>query len=108
MAVAMKCRLTCIDGLPPGCRRDIFAGLDGYDETPYTGEDVNFFWRLRAFARRRGLETCLIRDLQVVPSAGRFDRCPLWCMLLLTNPFPILILRRHGSPWAGWHDQAPR
>lgn len=90
------------------CRRDIFAGLGGYDETLYMGEDVDFFWRLRAFARRRGLETCFIRDLQVVPSARRFDQWPLWRILVLTNPLLILLLRRHRSSWAGWYDQAPR
>lgn len=90
------------------CRRDIFAALGGYDETVYMGEDVDFFWRLRAFARRRGLETCFIRDCAVAPSARRFDQWPLWRTLVLTNPFLILVLRRRRSPWTGWYDQPPR
>ena len=90
------------------CRRDVFAALGGYDETWYMGEDVDFFWRLRALARRRGLEICFIRDLQVVPSARRFDQWPVWRILLLTNPFLAFVLRRRRSSWAGWYDQAPR
>lgn len=90
------------------CRRDVFAELGGYDETWYMGEDVDFFWRLKTLAHRRGLETCFIRDLQVVPSARRFDIWPLWRTLLLTNPFVAFVLRRRKSSWAGWYDQAPR
>src|SRR5215204_2675415 len=34
------------------CRRDVYASLRGYDETLYMGEDVDFYWRLRRFAKR--------------------------------------------------------
>ena len=90
------------------CRRDVFAELGGYDETMYMGEDVDFFWRLRALARRRGSMTCIIRDLPVVPSARRFNTWPLWRTLALTNPLLVLTLRRRRSAWAGWYDRAPR
>lgn len=90
------------------CRRDIFGALGGYDETWFMGEDVDFIWRLRAFARRRGLQTCSLRDVQVVPSSRRWDKWPVWRTLVLTNPFLMLVLRRRRSSWNGWYDQAPR
>ncbi len=90
------------------CRREAFTELGGYDETLYMGEDVDFFWRLRAAARKRGLRTCFIRDLQVATSARRFDTWPLWRTLVFTNPIVALALRRRRSPWAGWYEKPPR
>lgn len=90
------------------CRRDVFFELGGYDETFYMGEDVDFYWRLRTLARRRKLRTCVIRDIQVVPSARRFDRWPLWRTLVWTNPLVVWALRRRRSWWAGWYQDAPR
>jgi glycosyltransferase involved in cell wall biosynthesis len=90
------------------CGRETFAELGGYDETLYMGEDVDFFWRLRAAARKRGLQTCFIRDLQVLSSARRFEMWPLWRTLVMTNPVVMLALRRRRSPWAGWYNEPPR
>jgi len=90
------------------CGRHTFAELGGYDETWYMGEDVEFFWRLRAAARKRELQTCFIRDLQVSTSARRFDTWPLWRTLVLTNPVVVFALRRRRLPWAGWYDEPPR
>src|SRR5437867_2710499 len=70
-----------IAGLAQGatqfCRRDVFVLLRGYDESLFMGEDVDFYSRLRARARRSRGRLSLIRDLQVVPSARRFDIWPL-------------------------------
>jgi glycosyltransferase involved in cell wall biosynthesis len=90
------------------CGREAFAKLGGYDETLYMGEDVDFFWRLRAAARKRGLQTCFIRDLRVSTSARRFDTWPLWRTLVLTNPVVAFGLRRRRFPWAGWYNEPPR
>jgi len=90
------------------CGRETFAELGGYDETLYMGEDVDFFWRLRDAARKRELQTYFLRDLQVLPSARRFDRWPVWRTLVLTNPVVTFALRRRRFPWAGWYDEAPR
>jgi glycosyltransferase involved in cell wall biosynthesis len=89
-------------------RREMFVQLGGYDESLYMGEDVDLFWRLRIKARQRGLHTCFIRDLQVVPSSRRWDQWPLWRTLVFTNPLVVLALRRRKSPWSGWYREAPR
>jgi GT2 family glycosyltransferase len=90
------------------CRREVFFELGGYRETLYMGEDVDFYWRLRTLARRRKLRTCFIRDIQVVPSARRFDRWPLWRTLVWTNPIVAMALRRRRSAWPGWYHDVPR
>jgi glycosyltransferase involved in cell wall biosynthesis len=90
------------------CRRSVLHELGGYDETQYMGEDVDFFWRLRRLARRRGLSTSYIRDLPVLPSPRRFDRWPLWRILVWTNPVVALALRRRKAMWAGWYERPPR
>jgi glycosyltransferase involved in cell wall biosynthesis len=92
------------------CERDMFDSLGGYDETIYMGEDVDFVWRLRTAARRRGLTTALVRDLHVTTSSRRFDGWPLWRILLMTHPLVVFGLRRRKSPWRDWYDPstAPR
>jgi glycosyltransferase involved in cell wall biosynthesis len=90
------------------CRRSVFQALGGYDQTQFMGEDVDFYWRLKRLARRRGLRTCFIRDLRVVPSARRFDRWPVWRTLVWTNPLLVLALRRRKAAWTGWYTDAPR
>ncbi len=70
--------LGIIGGMAQGacqfCRRSVFGELGGYDETWYMGEDVDFYWRLKRLARRRGLRVSFIREIQVVPSPRRFER----------------------------------
>ena len=90
------------------CRSEIFVGLRGYDETMYMGEDVDFYWRLKRFAKRQRTSVCFIRDIQVIPSTRRFDRWPLWRTLVWTNPLFILILRRRKGPWKEWYSTIGR
>jgi len=90
------------------CRREAFVDLGGYGETLYMGEDVDFYWRLRTLARRRRLRTCFIRDIQVTPSARRFDQWPVWRTLVWTNPIVVMALRHRRSSWTGWYHDAPR
>ena len=97
-----------VQGACQFCRREVFFELGGYGETLYMGEDVDFYWRLRTLARRRKLQTCIIRDIQVVPSARRFDRWPLWRTLVWTNPIVACVLRGRRSSWTGWYHDAPR
>ncbi len=92
------------------CRKDIYAALHGYDETLYMGEDVDFYWRLKRFARSQGQGSYVqfIGDMQVVPSSRRFDQWFLWRTLVWTNPLFILLFRRRKGVWKGWYSVAPR
>lgn len=88
------------------CRREVFAQLGGYDETIFMGEDVDFVWRLRANARRRGLRSTFVRDVHAITSSRRFDRWPLWKALLMTHPLVVFGLRRRKAVWRAWYDAA--
>ncbi len=90
------------------CRGDAFAALGGYDETLYMGEDVDFFWRLSALARRRNGTVHLVEDIQVTPSTRRFDQWPAWRILVWTNPFFVWLFRRRKKVWRGWYEQPVR
>ncbi len=90
------------------CRRDSFVALNGYDETLFMGEDVDFYRRLKKFATSQHASVIFIDDLRVVPSTRRFDQWPFWRTLLWTNPFLILLLRRSKTSWKGWYKTAPR
>jgi len=90
------------------CRRDLFLALNGYDETLFMGEDVDFYWRLKRIAKRQNGGVVLIEDLKVVPSTRRFDQWRLWRTLIWTNPVFILLFRRRSSCWHGWYKTAPR
>lgn len=90
------------------CRKDVFFELNGYDETLFMGEDVDYYWRLKRFARRRNGSVSFIEDMQVVPSPRRFDQWELWRTLIWTNPLFILMFRRRKKAWHGWYKAGPR
>jgi glycosyltransferase involved in cell wall biosynthesis len=90
------------------CRRDSFFALQGYDETLFMGEDVDFHWRLKRIAKRQNGCVVFIEDLRVVPSTRRFDQWRLWRTLVWTNPLFLLMFRRRGTCWQGWYKVAPR
>ncbi len=90
------------------CRRDLFFALNGYDETLFMGEDVDFYWRLKRIAKRQNGSVVFIEDLRVVPSTRRFDQWRLWRTLIWTNPLFILLFRRRRTCWHGWYKAAPR
>ncbi|MDT7603544.1 MAG: hypothetical protein QOF61_1541 [Acidobacteriota bacterium] len=89
-------------------RKDVFLTLKGYDETLYMGEDVDLYWRLQRFAKRHNGSVSFIEDIQVSPSARRFDQWGLWRTLIWTNPLFILMFRRRKTAWRGWYKEAPR
>jgi glycosyltransferase involved in cell wall biosynthesis len=90
------------------CRRDVFLELNGYDETLFMGEDVDFYRRLKRLAKRRRGGISFIEDVQVVPSSRRFDQWGLWRTLVWTNPLFILLFRRRKAAWHGWYKEVPR
>ena len=90
------------------CRRDVFVSLTGYDESLYMGEDVDFHWRLKQFAKRQNGHVCFIEDIQVVPSTRRFDQWSFWRTLICTNPIYVLAFRRKERAWRGWYRVIPR
>ena len=90
------------------CRRDAFFALNGYDETLLMGEDVDFYWRLKRFAKRQNGSISFIEEVRVVPSTRRFDQWGLWRTLIWTNPLFILLVRRKKGTWRGWYKEVPR
>jgi len=90
------------------CRGDIYARLCGYDETMYMGEDVDFYRRLKRFAKRHHARVCFIQEIQVIPSTRRFDRWSFWRTLVWTNPLFIQMFRRRKGPWKEWYSTTPR
>ena len=90
------------------CRKDVFLALNGYDETLFMGEDVDFYWRLKNFAKRQNVSVSFIEDIHVVPSTRRFDQWGLWRTLIWTNPLFILMFRRRKTVWHGWYKAVPR
>ena len=90
------------------CRQETFGALGGYDERLFTGEDVDFYWRLKRLARKGSGHVVFVRDVRVVPSPRRFDRWPVWQTLFWTNPLIAALLRHRKAAWRGWHEVAPR
>jgi glycosyltransferase involved in cell wall biosynthesis len=90
------------------CRKDVFFALNGYDETLFMGEDVDFYWRLKRFPKQQTGSISFIEDIQIVPSARRFDQWGLWRTLIWTNPLFILMFRRSKRVWHRWYKEVPR
>ena len=90
------------------CRRSVFEQLNGYDQTIFMGEDVEFYWRLSKFAKQNGGRLHFIEDLPVTTSARRFDKMNLWKTLLLTNPIFIPFAWRKKRWWKDWYEDAVR
>ena len=90
------------------CRRNVFEALGGYDPQAWVGEDVDFYWSLKKFAKDAKGAVRLIRCPRVLPSSRRFDRWPVWKVLIWTNPLFIALFRRRKTFWGGWHSRPVR
>ena len=90
------------------CRKSVFEQVGGYDEKAWIGEDVDFYWSLKRYAKRTDGSVRFILHPRVQPSSRRFDKWPLWKMLVWTNPLFISLFRRRKRFWAGWHSDAVR
>ena len=90
------------------CRREAFLSIGGYDENLYMGEDVDFYWRLKRYAKARNKKVRFLNDVRVTPSCRRYDKWPLWKILIWTHPLWILFLQRKRDVWRGWYQSPPR
>ena len=90
------------------CRKSVFEQLGGYDEKAWIGEDVDFYWSLKRYSKRTDGSVRFILHPRVQPSSRRFDKWPLWKILVWTNPLFISLFRRRKRFWAGWHSDAVR
>ena len=90
------------------CRADSFRELNGYDETIYVGEDIEFQWRLSRLARRSGGRITYIEAPAVQTSSRRFVRYGLLKTMVITHPIFILSVWRRPSPWKEWYEDALR
>ena len=90
------------------CRKSVFDEVGGYDEQTWIGEDADFFWALKKQARRTGRMARFIEEPRVQASSRRFDKWPIWKILLLTNPLFIALFHRRKAFWSGWYSRAVR
>ncbi len=97
-----------VQGATQFCRRSVFEDVGGYDESAWIGEDVDFYWSIKRHAKRNGGLVKVIREPKVVPSSRRFDKWPLWRVLIWTNPLFIAAFRRWKRFWGGWYGDAVR
>ena len=102
-------RLTgMVQGATQFCRKEVFEQVGGYDEKAWIGEDVDFYWNLKRYAKGTDGAVRFIRNPRVRPSTRRFDKWPLWKILVWTNPVFISLFRRRNRFWAGWHSHTVR
>ena len=102
-------RLTgMVQGATQYCRRSAFESVGGYDESVWMGEDVDFFWSLKKLAKEKRQSVRVVRDPRVLPSTRRFDKMPVWKVLLFTNPLFITLFRRWKAVWTDWYKRPVR
>ena len=101
-------RLGMAQGAAQFCRKSAFRTLNGYDESQFMGEDVDFYWRLQKLCPKAGGHLSFLDDVKVVPSPRRFDHTPTWRTFIWTNPVFIALFRKRGSAWTAWYVKTPR
>jgi glycosyltransferase involved in cell wall biosynthesis len=90
------------------CRKEVFTEQEGYDESVFMGEDVEFYWRLSKFAGKSDGYLSFIESPKVITSTRRFDKMSVWKTLLLTHPVFIYLNWRKKSLWKDWYENAVR
>ena len=101
-------KLGMAQGAAQFCRAPAFRILNGYDESQFMGEDVDFYWRLRKLCARSRGHVEFLSDVKVIPSPRRFDTAPVWRTLIWMNPAFIWAFRKVRSVWAAWYVAPPR
>lgn len=80
-------------------RRDAMEAINGFDTRFLTGEDLDFWRRLRRYARANGLRFGMLHRAWVVTSARKMDEFGPWFML--THPhWYYLAMRGDNRPFA--------
>ena len=97
-----------VQGATQFCRKGVFEKIGGYDEKAWIGEDVDFYWSLKRFAKAEHRTVRLIRSPRVRPSCRRFDKWPVWRILIWTNSLFIALFRRWKAVWRGWYSHPVR
>ncbi len=90
------------------CRKAVFDKLNGYDESIFIGEDIEFYWKLSKFAKQNGGFLHFIENPKAITSSRRFDKMSLWKTFLLTHPAFIFLTSRKKSFWKDWYEKAIR
>ena len=88
-----------VQGATQFCRKSVFEKIGGYDEKAWIGEDVDFYWSLKRFAKAEHRTVRFIRSPRVRPSCRRFDSWPVWRTLIWTNHLFIALFRRWKAVW---------
>jgi glycosyltransferase involved in cell wall biosynthesis len=101
-------QLGMAQGAAQFCRTSAFGILNGYDESQFMGEDVDFYWRLQKLCSKTGACLKFLYDLKVRPSPRRIDSTPIWRTLIWTNPVFIALFRKTSSAWKEWYVRPPR
>jgi glycosyltransferase involved in cell wall biosynthesis len=101
-------KLGMAQGAAQFCRTSAFGTLNGYDESQFMGEDVDFYWRLQKLCAKGGGYLKFLDDVKVFPSPRRFDHTPIWRTLIWTNPVFIAPFRKTRSAWTEWYVRPPR
>jgi glycosyltransferase involved in cell wall biosynthesis len=91
-------------GVAQFCRADTFRTLGGYREDLYMSEDVEFFFRLRSLASRKGKAILLPPDHTVEPSTRRYDKWPWWRMFFWQNPMTARMFLSSRRFWRHWYE----
>lgn len=90
------------------CRKSVFEELQGYDQSVFVGEDVEFYWRLSKFAAQHDGYLHFVEEPKVTTSSRRFDKMSPGKTLLLTHPLFIYLAWRRKSFWKDWYEKAVR
>ncbi len=101
-------KLGMAQGAGQFCRKTAFNALDGYDQSYFMGEDVDFYWRLQRLCMKSGGYLKFLDDVRLFPSPRRFDHTPIWRTLIWTNPLCLAPFRKSKSVWAEWYVRPPR
>lgn len=97
-----------VQGAAQFCCKCVFEQTGGYDESAWIGEDVGFYWTLKKLAGSTDRTVRFIGEPRVRPSCRRFDKWPVWKIMVWTNPLFIALFLRWKRAWTGWYSDAVR